>query len=788
MTAGWSGKGWRIFVGAAIALLLAMGVVALQSSPAFASGNVNVSVQGKGNVTGPGVDCDESGGPDCSQFYSDNRVCEESICYFEDPYVEFTAGADRNGYVYDGWTNCDTVTDRVCGLTVTADRGVTARFRDAQGPSVTSLSPGSGVQRGTITLSADASDNSGSVNRVEFRVRSALVGSDSSAPYSTSFNTASVSDGSATIRATAFDAAGNSSSTESTVTIDNTAPTLTISGGPNGQAFGPGTSQTWTFSAADATSGLASVQCSVVPTGSAASYGPCSGGNSSHSVTNKPEGNYTFTVRARDNGGLETARSSTFSIDATPPDTRIDRAPPAITNQTSATFDFASTETGSTFECRVYPAGTTPGAFGNCSGTGTHTVNGLQTRDHTFDVRSVDAVGNVESAPASYTWTVDATPPVVNITDGPAQNSTSTSRSPSFSFTATDTTTVSFLCRIDNEAAFTSCTSPRTYSNLADGSHTFRVKGTDAAGNQGIEVVRLWTVDGTAPGLEITSGPQNGSVHKPGDLAWTFTASDTTSGVVSPVECKVLRVGSTALYSPCDSNSTHSVSGLSEGSYEFWVRARDGAGITAEVQRTFSIDATEPAAPTITDRPAELTNSTTASWTFSAEPGATFLCSIDSTDNFSACVSGQEFTVQTGGPHTFRVKARDQAGNIGPAAQDTWTVDATGPTIKSWTPTGKRVSPRARPTVAFSEKMDEASVEAKDANGLPTTFVLKKGATGLPATVAYTETTTGQYQAVLTPGRKLRSGATYTATVTTAAKDEAGNLLEVTKTWRFTVK
>ncbi len=84
--------------------------------------------------------------------------------------------------------------------------------------------------------------------------------------------------------------------------------------------------------------------------------------------------------------------------------------------------------------------------------------------------------------------------------------------------------------------------------------------------------------------------------------------------------------------------------------------------------------------------------------------------------------------------------------------------------------------------------MDEASVEAKNASGLPTTFVLKKGATVLPATVVYTETTTGQYKAVLTPNKRLRSGATYTATVTSAAKDAAGNALAVPKTWKFTIR
>lgn len=297
---------WRLVVAAVIALLFTLAAFAFAASPAFAAGTVTVNVAGQGSASGPGIDCNQSGAPDCSEFYPNVEECDPDPrigCFFVPPDVELTAGPDANGFVFDNWAGCDAASLRACQMTVSTSRGVTANFRDAQAPSVTSPSPASGVQRGTITISAGASDNSGMVNRVEFRVRGNLVATDNSAPYSASFNTASVADGAATIRATAIDAAGNSAFTESNITIDNTAPTLSVTSGPDGQTFGPGSTQTWTFSAGDATSGVASVQCSVVATGSPTSFGACSG-SGSHSVTGKPEGNYTFTVRARDNGGL----------------------------------------------------------------------------------------------------------------------------------------------------------------------------------------------------------------------------------------------------------------------------------------------------------------------------------------------------------------------------------------------------------------------------------------------------------------------------------------------------
>ncbi len=416
------GKAWILAFMVTLTLMLLVAMLTLDAKPAFASGTVSVTVAGKGDATGTGINCTESGGPDCSEFYADNtyQECDPELkppCHTvtEPPVVELTAGADRSGYAFDDWTGCDTVSLRTCELTVTESRGVSARFRDVQPPAISSLSPGSGVQRGTIALSASASDNSGMVSRVEFRVRGSLVASDTTAPYSASFDTTTISDGSATIQATAVDAANYSTAISSTVLIDNTAPSLSVTSGPDGQTFGPGTTQTWAFSAGDAASGVQSVNCSVVPTGSAPSFGACSGGLDSHTVTDLPGGNYTFSVRARDNAGLQTTKSRIFAIDAVPPNTTIDSgvANGARTNKTSLTWGFSTSETGSSFECRVYPAALTPPAFGSCSGGSSHTASSFSPGTYTFEVRATDAVGNIDGTPAKRTFTVDTTRPTV---------------------------------------------------------------------------------------------------------------------------------------------------------------------------------------------------------------------------------------------------------------------------------------------------------------------------------------------------------------------------------------
>jgi N-acetyl-beta-hexosaminidase len=92
---------------------------------------------------------------------------------------------------------------------------------DTTVPTVTLTSPTNGatVTR-NVKIIATASDGGSGVARVEFYVDTQLVGTSTSSPYSVSWNTKKVTTGSHTIKAVAFDAAGNSApSTVITVTV-----------------------------------------------------------------------------------------------------------------------------------------------------------------------------------------------------------------------------------------------------------------------------------------------------------------------------------------------------------------------------------------------------------------------------------------------------------------------------------------------------------------------------------------------------------------------------------------
>ncbi len=120
---------------------------------------------------------------------------------------------------------------------------------DTTPPSVSITSPGNGqTVKGTVSVSANASDNVGVVG-VQFLLDNGVNGSAESttAPYSVSWNTATVSDGSHTITAVARDAAGNVSPPSAPVTVtvannappppppDTTPPSVSITSPGNGQ-------------------------------------------------------------------------------------------------------------------------------------------------------------------------------------------------------------------------------------------------------------------------------------------------------------------------------------------------------------------------------------------------------------------------------------------------------------------------------------------------------------------------------------------------------------------------
>ena len=223
------------------------------------------------------------------------------------------------------------------------------------------------------------------------------------------------------------------------------------------------------------------------------------------------DGGHIYTARSTDAAGnVGTIASRSWTVDNDPPAATISGGPDdgSATPSRSASFTLGSDEAG-LVECRL---GTDP--FEDC-GAGAENFSNLADGSYVLEVRATDAAGNVSST-VTRGWTVDNVAPVASIVSGPAAGSTTSERSASFGLSTTEG---ALECRLDGED-YAACSSPKAYSGLADGAHTFTVRARDAAGNVSAAVSRGWTIAQPAPpgdgGTGGTGGGGTGGTGGPG--------------------------------------------------------------------------------------------------------------------------------------------------------------------------------------------------------------------------------------------------------------------------------
>jgi hypothetical protein len=85
--------------------------------------------------------------------------------------------------------------------------------------------------------------------------------------------------------------------------------------------------------------------------------------------------------------------------DQTPPETSIDSHPRSLTKAHHATFEFSSSEPGSTFLCSYDGL-----PYASC--TSPFTTPRLKPGKHRFDVLATDAAGNRDQTAATFFWKV----------------------------------------------------------------------------------------------------------------------------------------------------------------------------------------------------------------------------------------------------------------------------------------------------------------------------------------------------------------------------------------------
>ncbi|HEY5160639.1 MAG TPA: hypothetical protein VII83_06150, partial [Gaiellaceae bacterium] len=187
---------------------------------------------------------------------------------------------------------------------------------------------------------------------------------------------------------------------------------------------------------------------------------------------------------------------------------------------------------------------------------------------HTFRVRAIDTSGNVDASPAERVFTIDTTAPDTQITSGPS--ALTRKKTASFSFSSPEVS-ATFECRLDG-AAWTACVSPKTYSGLSDGRHSFNARAKDQLGNvDATPSSRVFRIDTRAPQTRIAKHPKKIVFTKKAKAKARFTFRSSESG--SRFSCKLDK----GKWKSCRSPKTYKVK---LGKHTFRVRATDRAGNT----------------------------------------------------------------------------------------------------------------------------------------------------------------------------------------------------------------
>src|SRR6186713_229967 len=446
----------------------------------------------------------------------------------------------------------------------------------------------------------------------------------------------------------------------------------------------------------------------------------------STNTVNVGRGTHTFSVRSEDNAGNKdsTPSSFTWTVNSETSNTQIDFATDgnkaaivngSNTSSNSMTFAFSGTDNHGAaihrFECSM-----DRGVFGSC--VSTNTVN-VGDGTHTFSVRSEDNAGNKDSTPASFTWTVDTTPPMTSIIsaiDGNnntiSDNGNSESTSIRFNFSGTDTggAGVDHLeCNIDN-SKYVACTSPFVFPNLLkDGIHTFNVRSIDNAGNKDSTPTSFsWIVDTSSPLISInTATDGNGNLlsndgnTSSNSATISFTGNDTGGKEGKGVGIKEFKCSlDGASFSICTSPVQFTSVNLPEGTHSFQIIAEDGIGNIDSSPQSFNwtVD-TEPPDITVDSATDGYQKHVTSGGNSSSDSiifeftaldnggregkgvgTKQFECKIDNSD-FVSCTSPVEFTNLSNGVHTLDLLSEDNVGNISPTPESfNWTVDTVSPT------------------------------------------------------------------------------------------------------------
>ena len=543
---------------------------------------------------------------------------------------------------------------------------------------------------------------------------------------SAAFEGDNLADGVYAVEVYATDAAGNDSATTNTYswTVDNTAPVLkgAITGEPKNHANTQATNFSLTQTVEDVNT--VTLHWSIAKDGAA--VGGATALPAGVAFTNETalaDGKYVVEVYATDAAGNVSATTNSYNwtVDTIAPvlgELTGEPANGSVTKAKRFTLNQPVTEANGYYLCWKMKK----------DGSLCYDGSEYMTEEIAYDedledgvyeviVYAYDNARNRSATTNTWTWTVDATAPVLEgeITGTPAKgvNTTTTSFELSQAVTETHSPTNCWTLTKDGAAVeiggFVETTLPANEkfkgSDLADGVYTAMVYAVDAAGNDSVKTnSHTWTVDNAAPtSLEIMGTPAEGKVTADATVALVATAEDKLTPA-EKLEYQWYLNGEKVGSAGCATEAGFALKATSvEGTNTAYFTVTDLAGnVATSATRTWVLDSKTPTGLTVTGSPADGVYTQNKNFEFVAEAKdatkLTYWWQLDDGECVARSATATGSVAPTGernwvseafanetalidGEHTVKVYAKDEAGNVGETNTVTWTVDTVAPTV-----------------------------------------------------------------------------------------------------------
>ncbi|EML1452266.1 BapA prefix-like domain-containing protein [Enterobacter kobei] len=517
-----------------------------------------------------------------------------------------------------------------------------------------------------------------------------------------------LSDGPHAITFNATDAAGNTGSTTApfNLTVDTgvpSAPVISTAADNVGSVQTPLSSGQSTDDTTPTLNGTATANATVTvyengqPIGTAQADG--TGAWSFTPSTPLSSGSHTWTATVTDAAGNVSPASPGFTlvVDTTAPNAPV--ISQAIDDVGSITGPITSGQTTDDTVPRLVGTsepfatvniyeGTTLVGTGTADGTGSWSIvlnTTLATGAHSFTAQATDAAGNTSVSSASFSLTIDTTPPALpvltsildDVGNAPtpvANGGLTNDAQPTLSGTAEAGSTVKIFdngVQIGSVTATGGAWSFTPSPALGNGSHNLTFTATDAAGNASAPTAGyVINVDTLAPSAPVISsvvddvGSVTGPITGPtNDTRPTLNGTAEANATVRIYDGITL-VGTVTADASGNWTLPQTTTTLTQGTHNFTATATDAAGNTsvASTVTTITVDLTAPTAPTGTF------NADGSVLTGNAEAGSTVTIRLADGSTVTAIAGSNgtysyTFTNKQTEGQTLQITATDAAGN-----------------------------------------------------------------------------------------------------------------------------